>query len=265
MEKYKNIVKEYNEKYSKYLHELRLPGDTLKDEIIYGILLNLGTRNDRLLEVGCGVGHTSNKLSKLTEVVGVDLSEKAIEIASKSSRAYFVRADIQILPFRDNSFKYAVAKDVLEHVLDDDSALRELNRVCKDNGILIIYVPHVLHPVNFSAESLVKKLVGYTIDPSASHLRRYSLFEVVKKLERNQFSTLAVWYFSHFALSLITLVGVISYDLFLRKRKNITRTGLFLIKLMFNIFEKLGMFEEKVFKNLPGAGLFGIAKNKKSK
>jgi SAM-dependent methyltransferase len=263
----KHIVKKYDEKYSRYPYELRLPGDVLKDEIIYKTLLSLGAHNGRLLEAGCGLGHTSKKLSKLVEVVGIEVSEKAVEISSKTSCACFIRADIQILPFRDDSFDYEVAKDVLEHVPNDASALSELSRVCKNNGILIIYAPHELHTTIFSAESLIKRLIGYTIDPSVGHLRRYNLVEIIKKLNRNRFKTLTAWYFSHLSLGLITLIGVVSYDLFLRKnngKRYFSTYRLSLIKLIFRIFENLGRLEEKVFKNLPGAGLFIIAKNEKS-
>ena len=55
-----------------------------------------------------------------------------------------IKADICNLPFLDNSYDFILCNHVLEHVIDDDKAMRELYRVLKKNGIGIFQVPMVI-------------------------------------------------------------------------------------------------------------------------
>jgi SAM-dependent methyltransferase len=51
------------------------------------------------------------------------------------------RVDIQALPFADEQWSYIVCSHVLEHVPDDEQALRELRRVLRPGGLLLLGVP----------------------------------------------------------------------------------------------------------------------------
>lgn len=261
----RNIIKEYDERYSGFPFDLRPPGESLKDKKIFEIILNTDSCCDkRLLELGCGLGHTTIKLSRLVDVVGVDFSEKAIKVASNKTKSAFVRADVQALPFKRDSFYYAIAKDVFEHVPDDDSVFEELSQVCKYGAILVAYLPCELDGINFSTESFVKKLTGYTIDPSIGHLRRYKTTEIIKRLRKHQFETVSTWHFAHLFVSFITLASVISYDLLSKRKKEGEEivSGLWIpfTKLIFGVFEILGRLEQKIFRTLPGAGFFLVAR-----
>ena len=52
-----------------------------------------------------------------------------------------IKADICDLPFLDNSYDFILCNHVLEHIVDDNKAIRELYRVLKKNGIGIFQVP----------------------------------------------------------------------------------------------------------------------------
>ena len=250
----------YDERYSFRPFKLRVPGDAMKDRIIYNAIRRWGHHSGRLLDLGCGMGHTTSLLSNLKEVVGVDFSQKAIRIASKKSGGSFVCGDAQALPFQDRSFDYVVSKDVLEHVPNDGQVLDEILRVCKDKAKLLMYLPCTLDGFNLSSESIVKKVTGYTIDPEVGHLRRYSPGEAKQMLRIRGFKILRTWYFVHFSLGVASLLSVKGYKhLSKGKRegdKMVSDVTITLLKFVFKLFEGVGWIEALLFKSFPGAGFF---------
>jgi SAM-dependent methyltransferase len=100
----------------------------------------------RVLEVGCGWGELAEWLARDTgaEVVAVDLSPRMVELAR--SRGVDARvADVQALPFDDETFDVAVAAWMLYHVADLDRGLRELARVLRPGGRLVAVTNSVFH------------------------------------------------------------------------------------------------------------------------
>ena len=98
---------------------------------------------DDVLECACGTGLLSAVIApKCRQLTATDFSEKMLEKAEKNCRCFsnitYAQADITALSFADNSFDKVVAANVI-HLLDNPlTALGELNRVCKDGGMLII-------------------------------------------------------------------------------------------------------------------------------
>ena len=98
---------------------------------------------DTVLECACGTGMLSAVIaSKCKELTATDFSPKMLAKAKKNCAAFgnitFAAADITALPFADSSFDKVVAGNVI-HLLDNPlTALGELNRVCKNGGILIV-------------------------------------------------------------------------------------------------------------------------------
>ena len=99
--------------------------------------------DDTVLECACGTGLLSAVIAeKCWQLTATDFSEKMLKKAEKNCRAFrnitYDQADITALPFADGSFDKVVAGNVI-HLLDNPmTALSELNRVCKDGGMLII-------------------------------------------------------------------------------------------------------------------------------
>lgn len=99
--------------------------------------------DDTVLECACGTGLLSAVIAqKCRQLTATDFSEKMLKKAEKNCRAFcnitYNQADITALPFADGSFDKVVAGNVI-HLLDNPmTALSELNRVCKDGGMLII-------------------------------------------------------------------------------------------------------------------------------
>jgi len=252
--------KRYDEGYSLRPFELRVPGDALKDKVIYNIIRKTNGTGRKLLDLGCGMGHTASLLSNLVDVVGIDFSQEAMRIANKESNGAFLCGDAQALPFSDRSFNYVVAKDILEHVPNDHQVLDEILRVCKDGAMLLMYLPCELDGFNLSTESIVKKLTGYTLDAEVGHLRRYIPEQAKKMLQPRGFKNIRTQYFVHFSLGVASLLSVIGNRLISRGKGEgeqlVSGISLPFIKFVFKIFEFLGRIESAILKNLPGAGFF---------
>ena len=107
------------------------------------IVSSLIEPDDTVLECACGTGLLSAVIApKCRQLTATDFSEKMLKKAEKNCRSFrnitYAQADITALSFADGSFDKVVAGNVI-HLLDNPvTALRELNRVCKDGGMLII-------------------------------------------------------------------------------------------------------------------------------
>ena len=107
------------------------------------IVSSLIEPGDTVLECACGTGLLSAVIAqKCRQLTATDFSEKMLKKAEKNCRVFrnitYAPADITALPFADGSFDKVVAGNVI-HLLDNPMmALGELNRVCKDGGMLII-------------------------------------------------------------------------------------------------------------------------------
>ena len=99
--------------------------------------------DDNVLECACGTGLLSAVMaSECRHLTATDFSKKMLKRAEKNCRIYhnitYAQADITALPFADGCFDKVVAGNVI-HLLDEPlQALGEMNRVCKNDGLLII-------------------------------------------------------------------------------------------------------------------------------
>jgi ubiquinone/menaquinone biosynthesis C-methylase UbiE len=99
----------------------------------------------RVLEVGCGGGHFTNMIKKYLpkcEVYGIDLDENHIDFAKSKCKelglgVHYQVADINDLPFEDDSFDIVFSHTVVEH-LPFDKFIKEQYRVLKTGGNLTI-------------------------------------------------------------------------------------------------------------------------------
>jgi SAM-dependent methyltransferase len=100
----------------------------------------------RVLEVGCGPGELSERISSelRASVVALDLSPRMVTLAR--SRGVDARlGDAQALTFADSTFDCVVAAWMLYHVPDVDRALREFARVLRPGGRLVAVTNYLDH------------------------------------------------------------------------------------------------------------------------
>ena len=94
----------------------------------------------RILDVGVGTGRLLERFPGLNRY-GLDISLDYLRLArEKGIEACFARAED--MPYPRQSFDIAVCTDVLEHVLDVNATISEIQRVLKPGGLLIIRVPY---------------------------------------------------------------------------------------------------------------------------
>lgn len=97
-------------------------------------------RGKSVLDVGCGTGRLIRLLKDRGAVVtGADISGKMIKIAGKKfPDIKIANADIENLPFEDNSFDVVIAAFVIVHLKSLKKAFDEVYRVLKNDGIFIL-------------------------------------------------------------------------------------------------------------------------------
>lgn len=94
---------------------------------------------DRILEVGCGVGHLTKRLRELgADAVGIDVNPRAAELAVTDG-VMTMRAEA--LSFEDTSFDKIVSVHAIEHLPDLEGALEEMNRVLEPGGDALLIYP----------------------------------------------------------------------------------------------------------------------------
>jgi SAM-dependent methyltransferase len=104
-------------------------------------LRGLGER-PRLLDAGCGTGGNLAHLARRARAVGIDLSAEALRFCRERGMGA-ARAELGALPFPDAVFDAVTSFDVIYHawVADDRSAVREMARVLRPGGVMLVRVP----------------------------------------------------------------------------------------------------------------------------
>src|ERR1700757_5038637 len=100
-------------------------------------------REKEILDAGCGTGSILKQLGNAAKNVGVDLSPEAVSFCRRRGLNNVHQADICALPFANASFDAVICSSVLYHqwVKDPAVAVRELHRVLRPEGLLLLNVP----------------------------------------------------------------------------------------------------------------------------
>ena len=96
----------------------------------------------RFLDAGCGTGLNLEHLARRGRAAGIDVSEDAVAFCRRRG-VRVVRGSVLELPFEDASLDGVVSFDVLYHawVTDDRAAVREVARVLRPGGMVLVRVP----------------------------------------------------------------------------------------------------------------------------
>ena len=93
----------------------------------------------RVLDLGCGIGHSYQRLAP-RETVGVDLDPGALRGQARETHV----ADMRALPFGDSTFASVLSVQSLEHVPDPERVLAEVARVLEPGGVAVFVTPNRL-------------------------------------------------------------------------------------------------------------------------
>ncbi|HCM42963.1 MAG TPA: hypothetical protein DIS66_06610, partial [Candidatus Omnitrophica bacterium] len=104
---------------------------------------------EKILDVACGAGYFPEKLTEVypptTQISGTDLSDVALQIAVKRCpKVDFQLAAAENLPYPKHVFDVITCLGSLEHFLDITASLKEMARVVKPEGVMVIMVPNMM-------------------------------------------------------------------------------------------------------------------------
>lgn len=149
------------------------------------------TRGERLLDLGCGGGrHAFEAMRRGATVVALDYSAAELKDVLGVAAAMYdageitldslagaVNGDALDVPFPDGTFDRIICSEVLEHIWDDERAVRELVRVLRPGGRLAVTVPtRWPERVNWA-------LNWRYHDTPGGHVRIYHQHELEQRLE----------------------------------------------------------------------------------
>ncbi len=153
----------------------------------------LGLRpGDRVLDMGCGGGrHAFEMYRRGADVLAFDMDVEELENVRDlftamqeagevpaGANADVKEGDALQLPFADGEFDRVVASEVLEHIADDTTAIKELVRVLRPGGTLAVTVPRWL------PELINWKLSEDYHNATGGHIRIYTDHELVDKVTK---------------------------------------------------------------------------------
>ncbi len=119
-----------------------------KNNSLFSGLLPRGLAGKKVLEIGCGLGAHTEALCRLNAVVtSIDLAPMSVKITQrrlvlKGLSAKVIEADAEHLPFDDNNFDYVWSWGVIHHSPNTVQCAREITRVLKPGGEIVIMLYH---------------------------------------------------------------------------------------------------------------------------
>jgi ubiquinone/menaquinone biosynthesis C-methylase UbiE len=113
-------------------------------EIVFGELLGMTDLSGlSVLDVGCGTGWFSeHAASRGARVTSLDIGVRLLEKARQRCPTRPIAGDACRLPLASNTFDLVISSECIEHTVDPTLALREIHRVTKPGGLLIVTVPN---------------------------------------------------------------------------------------------------------------------------
>ena len=134
-ETYKHLLDAHDEDYLRHYIDL---------------VIRYSPPESKILELGCGNGISSRLLNQANfDVVGTDISPLFLEEARnwENSKLRYQVCDVLELPFDDNSFDVICSNELIEHLPDAETALKEMERVVRKDGVVVLSGPNLCSPL----------------------------------------------------------------------------------------------------------------------
>lgn len=168
-----------------YIHKKRL-------KLLYKLIKK--SKGKKLIDVGCGDGFVLDYLKPLNKkLYGIDISEKRVKRVKKmvpDAKIKLCSADN--ISYKDNFFDITLCSEVLEHVRNPVRSIKELIRITKKNGIIIITVPN-----EFNVRICRLLLLKFPLK-IADHLNNFSVKQLDKLFGRKHTSLITIPNLSRF-------------------------------------------------------------------
>jgi len=176
-------IQEWNERYaSKFAAAEAVPR-------AQRILLSLVGSGQRVLDVGCGSGFYTTQFRDLgNRMAATDITLEGVHAVVQMGIPVTLSDVEKGLPFADGSFDMVTFIEVVEHLLRPDQALREIHRVLRPGGLLLLTTPNYAHWV-------LRVLYLFGVLPVGLRSRPYTGFS-----SRHQAENIPPWLDPHIRL-----------------------------------------------------------------
>ena len=171
-------------------------------------MLHKDVKNKKFLDIASGLGHTAIEMAKKgLNVVACDLSPTSINNLNKVKKKMklknlkLILCYAEKIPLPSNSIDYISANAILEHIPDEQKAIKEWLRLLKKGGRLYITVP-----LKFKYIWPFFWPINFIYDRRIGHLRRYDLSDLQKKFN---LKVRKVFYTGHLIKVIGTIIKVI--------------------------------------------------------
>lgn len=175
-----NIIKQFSKQASGYSSIV-----SHRDALEELIAITSASKEDNVLDIACGSGIVSCEFAKYVNyVTGIDITEEMITEAKKLQAKFQLKnidweiGEVTSLPYPDNHFSIVISRFGFHHFLDPQLVLKEMIRVCKPNGIVMV-VDVVLPNDKIDAYNLMEK------NRDSSHVKALSVTEFEMLFEKS--------------------------------------------------------------------------------
>lgn len=186
--KYSQLLKKNAQKYENKWGFSPLYSQHVRTEII-NLMEEPREAALHVMEVGCACGGTLLEIKDRypnSQLYGIELNRSAAEVANIIADVRPENIENDVMNYEENFFDYIIFADVLEHLYDPWSVLRNIRKYLKPTGKLLISLPNIMHHSVMSS-LLLEGNFSYTdagiLD--RTHMRFFTLNEI----HRMNFST----------------------------------------------------------------------------
>ncbi len=155
-----------------------------------------GEEQPLVLDVGCGTGATLAALMGKVRFMGVEPEKAAVQFCHRRGLDSVMQGHAEALPVEAQTVDTVLALDVIEHVEDDVTVLREMHRVLRPEGALVLTVP--ANPFLWSDH-----------DVALHHKRRYTKKALMTALEGAGFRVEKWSFYNTFLFPLVATVRLL--------------------------------------------------------
>ena len=207
--------------------------DNYNDYVFSSIYKNFGS--SPYLDFGCGLGTFIQYVDKVYDqkVAGYEINDFAIKTLQNRNIELITKIDKQ-----NSKYETVISMNVLEHIEDDLSVIKQFFNLLMPGGVLILYLPH-------------SSFLWSNLDELVDHHRRYSKKELIHKLEKVGFEITKVKYFDFVGSIVLTLSNLLNLKLNFSKKRLLIYD-----KYFFKYLKFLDLFFQNVF----GKNILVIAK-----
>lgn len=164
--------KSYDKKYKEYKY---LKGLNPRHRDVINIIdeNDIDLRNKHILDIGCGEGTLMMKFKEMgADVGGIDLSKEGVNLCKQRGlKARKMDIVEDKIPW-SNEFDLVIASEVIEHIFDPFIFLRNINKIIKDRGTIVLTTPNFSY-YRWIFKYLLNKTPTQIQNPT--HIRFYTL------------------------------------------------------------------------------------------